>query len=125
MKTAAGWVASLIVLAACNAKSAPALKPQEAAHWLRETCGITFTRDPVVLPNTTVPRQGAAVVSATVVLPDEDVQAALESLRNNRALHMRGQSDTRHGYESFPDARPGRECELDTSLHVLYFRYTE
>jgi hypothetical protein len=115
------------MLAACSAKSSPALKPQEAARWLRETCGITFTGDPVVLPNTTVvSRQGAPVMaSATVVLPDAEVQAALASLRNNRTLHMRGQSDTRHGYESFPDVRPGKECELDTSLHVLYFRYTE
>ena len=120
-------MASLFMLAACTARSAPGLTSQEAAHWLRETCGITFTRDPVVLPNTDAgARQDTpAVVSATVVLPDEDVQSALASLRNNRSLHMRGQSDTRHGYESFPDVSPGKECELDTSLHVLYFRYTK
>jgi hypothetical protein len=120
-------MASLIMFAACTARNAPPLTPQEAAHWLREACGITFARDPVVLPSTDAgARQDTpAVISATVVLPDEDVQSALASLRNNRSLHMRGQSDTRHGYESFPDARPGKECELDTSLHVLYFRYAK
>ena len=34
------------------------------------------------------------MVSATVVLPDTEVESALESLRNNRTLHRRGQSDT-------------------------------
>jgi len=65
------------------------------------------------------------VASAKVVLPSGDVEAALASLRNNRTLHSRGQSDTRYSYESWPDARPVKACELDTSLHVLYFSYME
>ena len=44
----------LSMLAACHPKGAT-LKPQDAAHWLRLACGITFARDPVVLPGTRLP----------------------------------------------------------------------
>lgn len=117
---------ALCMLAACHSKGA-ALQPQDAAHFLHEACGITFTQDPQVLPDTSaIPRPGSpVVVSAKVVLPSGDVEAALASLRNNRTLHSRGQSDTRYSYESWPDARPVKTCELDTSLHVLYFSYME
>jgi hypothetical protein len=117
---------ALILLAACHSGSA-ALNPQDAAHLLHEACGITFTHDPEVLPDSSVvPRRGLPMVaSAKVVLPSGDVEAALASLRNNRTLHSRGQSDTRYSYESWPDARPVKACELDTSLHVLYFSYME
>lgn len=104
------------------------MNPQDAARWLKRACGVTFAQDPAVLPDTSVipGRPGAAVIaSATVVLPAAEVESTLESLRNNRLLHRRGQSDTRYSYESFPDTRPETACELDTSLHVLYFRYTE
>jgi hypothetical protein len=110
-------ILALSILAACHSRH-HTLKPQDAARLMYQSCGVTFAQDPVVVSST-------SATSATVVLPDTEVAAALESLRNNRTLHMRGQSDTRHGYESFPDVRPGKECELDTSLHVLYFRYTE
>jgi hypothetical protein len=123
------WSIALVsLLAACHPKGT-AMKPQDAAHWLKQACGVTFSQDPVVLPDTSVipsGRSGAAVVaSATVVLPAAEVESALASLRNNRLLHQRGQSDSRYSYESFPDDRPGTACELDTSLHVLYFTYME
>ena len=124
------WSSILLVslLAACHPKGAT-MKPQDAASWLKLACGIIFSQDPVVLPDTSVipsGRPGAAVIaSATVVLPAAEVESTLTSLRNNRLLHRRGQSDTRYSYESFPDARPETACELDTSLHVLYFSYSQ
>jgi hypothetical protein len=121
-----GAAAALFMLGACHSKGT-ALRSQDAAHFLHEACGITFTQDPQVLPDASVvPRPGSPVVaSAKVVLPEGDVEAALASLRNNRTLHSRGQSATRYSYESWPDARPVKSCELDTSLHVLYFSYME
>lgn len=110
----------LSMLAACHSRDAGTMKPQDAAHWLKETCGITFDRDPVVLPGTSI-----SATAATVVLPETEVASTLEALRNNRSLHRRGQSDTRYSYESYPGASAGKLCELDTSLHVLYFSYTD
>jgi len=119
-------VLTLAMLAGCRARDTDTLDPQEAARWLHQTCAITFTQSPVVLKSSAAARRGSAVsVSATVVLPSAEVAPALESLSKNRSLHRRGQSESRHSYESFPEARPEKECELDTSLHVLYFRYTE
>jgi hypothetical protein len=119
----------LLLLAACGAKTSDTLKPQDAASWLHRACGITFAQDPVVLPSTSgaqeVRKGSSVVVTATVVLPAAEVEAALASLRNNRDLHSRGQSATRYSYESYPDAAVARACELDTALHVLYFRYAE
>ena len=119
----------LFVLAGCTAKSADTLKPQDAATWLHKACGITLAQDPVVLPSTSgaqeVRKGSSVVVTATVVLPASEVEAALVSLRNNRSLHSRGQSATRYSYESYPDATVATACELDTDLHVLYFRYAE
>jgi hypothetical protein len=122
-------VCLLLLLAACGAKTSDTLKAQDAANWLRKTCGITFAQDPVVLPSTSgaqeVHKGSAVTVTATVVLPATEVEAALASLRNNRDLHSRGQSATRYSYESYPDATIAKACELDTALHVLYFRYAE
>ena len=118
----------LFVLAACTAKTADTLNPQDAASWLHKTCGVAFAQDPVVVPSTGAEevRKGSSVVmTATVVLPASEVEAALSSLRNNRSLHSRGQSATRYSYESYPDATVAKACELDTALHVLYFRYAE
>jgi hypothetical protein len=119
----------LFTLAACGAKTAGTLKPQDAASWLHKACGVAFGQDPVVLPSTSgaqeVHKGSSVVVTATVLLPAAEVEAALASLRNNRDLHSRGQSATRYSYESYPDATVARACELDTSLHVLYFRYAE
>jgi hypothetical protein len=119
----------LALLAACGSRDAGTLKPQDAARWLDLACGVRFAQDPVVLrgalqtsPSTHGP---TATVSATVVLPVAEVDAVLQALRNNRSLHRRGQSETRYSYESFPDIRPEKECELDTSLHVLYFKYRQ
>jgi hypothetical protein len=112
-----GFVVTLLVLAACHSRN-ESMKPQDAARWLQQACGITFARDPVVLSST-------SATSATVELPAAEVTAALEALRNNRTLHKRGQSDTRYGYESFPESSAAKQCELDTALHVLYFSYTE
>jgi hypothetical protein len=119
-------ILTLSMLAACRAKNTDALKPQDAARWLYQTCGITFAQNPVVLKSTSAARRGTSVsVSATVVLPSAEAAPALESLGKNRSLHRRGQSESRYSYESIPEARPEKECELDTSLHVLYFRYAE
>jgi hypothetical protein len=119
----------LSMLAACRAKDTDTLKPQDAARWLHQTCGIAFAQNPVVLKSTSAAlaaRRGSSVsVSATVVLPSAEVAPALESLGKNRSLHRRGQSESRYSYESIPEARPEKECEFDTSLHVLFFRYTE
>lgn len=124
-----GHVLALSMLSACRAKNPETLKPQDAAHWLYQACGISLAQDPVVITSTpaaAAAHQGSSVaITATVALPDSEVASALEALRNNRSLHMRGQSESRHSYESYPEARPGKECELDSSLHVLYFRYTE
>jgi len=120
---------TLSMLAACSAADTGTLTPQDAARWLYQTCGVTFARDPQVLKGAALkptPRQSWSVfVSGTVALPDAEVRAALESLRRNRSLHKRGNSETRYSYESFPGVLPEKECELDTSLHVLYFRYTQ
>jgi hypothetical protein len=110
------------MLAACGAKDAGTLKPPDAARWLHQTCGITFARDPVILVSASA---SPVAVSATVSLPSSEEASALESLRNNRSLHSRGQSESRYSYESFPGAGPEKRCELDTSLHVLYFSYSE
>jgi hypothetical protein len=116
---------ALFMLAACHSKGT-AMKPQDAAHWVHEACGITFAQEPVVLSGSApAAHQVSSVISATVVLPATEVAAALESLRNNPTLHSRGQSDTRYSYESYPDAGPAKACELDTSMHVLYFRYVD
>jgi uncharacterized membrane protein len=110
-------------------EEAAAQESPDVAHWLHEACGITFAQAPVIAPNTAVTLQrrkdSMMVASATVVLPDSEIASVLESLRNDRTLHSRGQSDTRYSYESYPDARPGKACELDTSQHVLYFSYAE
>jgi hypothetical protein len=120
---------TLSMLAACRAKDTDTLKPQDAARWLYQTCGVAFAQNPVVLKSTSAAaaaRQGSSVsVSATVVLPSAEVASALESLGKNRSLHRRGHAESRYSYESVPEARPEKGCELDTSLHVLYFRYTE
>ena len=122
-------VLAMSMLVACSAADTGTLTPQDAARWLYQTCAVTFARDPQVLKGAALkptPRQSWSVfVSGTVVLPDAEVRAALESLRGNRSLHKRGHSETRYSYESFPGVLPEKECELDTSLHVLYFRYTE
>ncbi|MEO8308698.1 MAG: hypothetical protein ABI616_11740 [Pseudomonadota bacterium] len=103
------------------------MKPQDAAHWLQQACGIRLAQDPVVQSgNAVVPRQGSSVAaSATVVLPAKEIASALDSLRNNRSLHSRGQSDTRYSYESYPDVMPVKACEVDTALRVIYFSYLQ
>ena len=119
---------TLSMLAACSAQDAGTLSPQEAARFLHQACGITFAQSPVVLTSTTAAasrRTTSVAVSATVVLPVTETEAALETLRNNRSLHSRGQSEYRYSYESFPGSGPETACELDTSLRVLYFLYVE
>jgi hypothetical protein len=122
-------IVTLTAVVACGAKDTGTLKSQDAARWLYQTCGIRFAQDPVILKNTwagaSAMRGRSGSVSATVALPSAEVAAALEALRNNPSLHRRGQSDSRYSYESLPEAAAEKECELDTSLHVLYFRYTE
>jgi hypothetical protein len=116
---------ALAVAVSCGKKTADTLAPRDAARWLHLACGITFAQDPVVLKSSPPTRQRALVaVSATVVLPDSEVAGALAALWKNRSLHRRGQSETRYSYQSFPGVIPETECELDTALHVLYFRYT-
>jgi len=115
----------LAAVPSCGGRTEPALTPRDAAHWLRLACGIGFARDPVVVKSRPPMRKrGPVSVTATLVLPDGEVAAALEALRRNRSLHRRGQSETRYSYQSFPGVIPETECELDTALHVLYFRYT-
>jgi len=114
-------VGILLVLAACGSREGDLLNPQEAARLLHQACGVSFAADPVVISSTSADSE----VSATVVLPDSDAESALKALRDNLTLHSRGQSETRYSYESFPEARAQAACELDTSLKVLYFRYTE
>jgi len=120
---------TLTTLTACGTADTGTMQPRDAARWLYQTCGISFAQDPVVLKGTSVPstarRGSSASVSGTVVLPSAEIAPALDSLRKNRSLHRRGQSESRYSYESFPGAVPGKECELDTSMHVLFFRYTE
>jgi hypothetical protein len=122
-------VLALTMLAACGAKPADPVEPQEAADWLHRACGVTFAEDPVVLKTTPASsetrRTSSVAVNATVSLPESEVASALEALRNNPTLHSRGQSATRFSFESFPDAGAHKLCELDTSLQVLYFSYTE
>jgi hypothetical protein len=115
---------ALSVVVSCGKKGEAPLAPREAAQWLHRACGITFAQDPVVLKSSPPTQRRTLVsVSATVTLPDTEVAGALEALANNRSLHRRGQSETRYSYQSFPGVIPETECELDTALHVLYFRY--
>jgi hypothetical protein len=120
---------ALAMLAACGKKPAEVMEPLEAADWLHRACGVTFAEDPVVLKTTPASsetrRTSSVAVNATVSLPESEVASALETLRNNPKLHSRGQSATRFSFESFPDAGAHKLCELDTSLKVLYFSYTE
>ena len=110
----------------CGRSDGSDLPPADAAHWMEATCGIRFREMPRVL-RSSVARSTAsgspASVVLTVVLPDSEADAAVTALARHRALHRRGQSATRHSYESYPDARPERACELDTSQHVLYLKY--
>jgi hypothetical protein len=111
----------LLALVACSSKTAEPMKPQDAARWLHEACGVTFSQEPVVLTHA----RSSTGVTVTVVLPGPEEASALRTLRNNRSLHSRGQSATRYSYESYPDATATIACELDTSLHILYFSYAK
>ena len=116
----------LSTLAACSAKYGGTVKSGDAARWLYRTCGISFAQNPVVVTNAAAAwRRPSGAMSGTVLVPETEMAAALEALRMNRSLHIRGQSESRYSYESYPEATPEQECELDTSLHVLYFRYRE
>jgi hypothetical protein len=118
----------LVVLAGCAPRAAPTLTPREAAHYLEATCGVVLAAEPVVERSELIPSRSRARlpvrVSAVVVLPEEGIEPALGALRANRNLRRRGQTATRHSYESPPDALPVKECELDTALRVLFFRAT-
>jgi len=121
-------LALLLLLAGCGPRVAPTLTPQEAAQYLEATCGVVLAAEPVVQRSEIIPSRSRARapvrVSAVVVLPEEQIEAALGVLRANHNLRRRGQTATRHSYESPPDALPVRECELDTALRVLFFRAT-
>jgi hypothetical protein len=125
---ATACVAVLTQLGACSRSAAPGLAPNDAAHWLAAACGIRFQQAPTVLESNVVASKAGpgtpASVTAKLQLPDAEVDAALAALAHERSLHRRGQSATRYSYESFPDVRPEKECELDTALHIIYFRYT-
>lgn len=118
----------LLLLAGCGARAAPTLTSREAAHYLEATCGIVLAAEPEVQRSEIIPSRSRARlpvrVSALVVLPEEEIEPALSALRANRSLRRRGQTVTRHSYESPPDALPVKECELDTALRVLFFRAT-
>ena len=116
-----------VLLAACGRGDGSDLPSADAARWMEASCGIRFGEPPQVLRSAVVRARAASAapvsVTVTVVLPNSEVEGAVAALANNRALHRRGQSETRYSYESFPEARPYRECELDKAQHVLYFRY--
>jgi hypothetical protein len=126
---ALGVACALAPLGACGRPGTAALAPQEAAHWLQAACGISYATEPVVLKGSLMRSKSSAGSSLTVIatlsLPEAETAAALTALAGNRTLHRRGQVAARYSYESFPDVRPERECELDTAMHVLYFRYAE
>lgn len=117
----------LATLAGCGPNDGSDLPPSDAARWMAQACGVRFREPPRVLRSTlsrvrTAGGEPASVV-VTVVLPDDEAEAAVRALAHERSLHRRGQSETRYSYESFPEVRPEKECELDTAQHVLYFRY--
>jgi hypothetical protein len=115
-----------LMLAACSDKYGGTVKPGNAADWLFKACGISFSQPPVIVHNASTEwRRPAGWMSGTVAVPDAEMAAAKAALGLNRFLHRRGNSETRYSYESYTDALPERECELDVSLHILYFRYKE
>jgi hypothetical protein len=120
-------LAALVLLTGCGPRDGSDLPQADAAHWMDAACGIRFAAAPKVIRSTVVasraPSGAPASVVLTVVLPDGEADAAVAALARNRTLHRRGQSETRYSYESFPDVRPEKECELDRSQHVLYLRY--
>ena len=117
----------LALLVGCGRRDGSDLPATDAARWMAAACGIRFRDPPQVLRSTLsrarTPGGEPASVVLTVVLPDSEADAAVQALAHERALHRRGQSETRYSYESFPGARPEKECELDKSQHVLYLRY--
>lgn len=121
---AALWLA---LCAGCGPRDGSDLPPGDAAHWMDVACGVRFQAPPQVLRSAIARPRAAngepASVILTVVLPDAEADAAVAALAANRTLHRRGQSETRYSYESFPEARPGKACELDRSQHVLYLQY--
>jgi hypothetical protein len=70
-------------------------------------------------------QRSPVAVSATLVLAESMVPAALSALAANRRLHQRGQSESRYSFESYAGDGPEIECELDSARHILYFRYAE
>jgi hypothetical protein len=115
------------LLAGCGPRDGSDLPPADAARWMAAACSVRFHEPPRVL-RSSVARTRAAngeptSVIVTVVLPEAEAQAAIAALAHDRSLHRRGQSDTRYSYESYPEARPAKACELDTGQHVLYFQY--
>jgi hypothetical protein len=119
-------VLALLMLAACSDKYGGTVKSGNAADWMFRACGIKFSQPPVVVKNASLElRRPSGSMSGTVTVPDADMAAAIAALGLNRALHRRGMSETRYSYESYADVVPERECELDASLHILYFRYKE
>lgn len=124
-----GATCVLVLLSACGHRGNAGVTPSDAARWLQAACGITFAREPVVLKSSMLrsrtPAGSALTVIVTLSLPEAETAAALAALARNRALHRRGQVGSRYSYESFPDVRPERECELDTAMHVLYFSYAQ
>lgn len=120
-------VLPLALFAGCGRGDGSDLPSTDAAHWMDAACGIRFAAAPKVIRSTVVasraPDGAPASVILTVVLPGSEADAAVTALAQNRTLHRRGQSETRYSYESFPDVRPEKECELDTAQHVLYLRY--
>jgi hypothetical protein len=119
----------LVTLAACDRNGAAAMKPPDAAHWLYQACGVRLAHEPVVLESpsevSATRRPTSAVHSAVVAVPAGEVAQIVASLAANRLLHRRGMSEIRYSYESYEGDGPARECELDTSRRMLYFRYME
>lgn len=130
-RTATPWTCLLAMLPAlfggCGSRDGSDLPPAAAARWMDAACGVRFREPPQVLRSTVARVRAAngdpASVTVTVVLPESEADAAVQALARNRSLHRRGQSDTRYSYESFPEVRPAKICELDKVQRVLYFQY--